>query len=277
MKLTRFAMALALTDSPVTAQGPPVPSTDITAEDMAALDRAVVLGRRIYDYDRAAWVSTDAMVAQLPRDAVARVQGWVTLPAGDTLETTYFTGVDGNLPDALFVARTRQGKLVAARSLITAPVALTAEQARIAAATATARRITHTPCAAKPFNTVALPPARPEDPVAVYLLTPQVTNDVLPMGGHYRVDVAADGTIAADRAFTKACLAMQPPAAAKGRPSVLVVSQLLGSLPTEMHVFQSLSFKLPIAVITTDKRLWMVTGGPIRLIDTSKAGAARRR
>lgn len=123
-------------------------------------------------------------------------------------------------------------------------------------------------CAAKPFNTVVLPPSSANAPVSVYFLTPQTTNDAIPFGGHYEVDVDAAGRSSAVRRFTNSCLAMPThPNLPKGaKPDSLVVSHLLDPTPTEIHVFSSLAMHLAVLVATPGPppRLWTVQGTQIQ-------------
>ena len=56
------------------------------------------------------------------------------------------------------------------------------------------------------------------------------------------------------------------------KPSAIVVSHLLDSVPTEAHVFSSLTSRLPIYVVTTsNKRLWSIEGSSIRLVGPAPA------
>jgi hypothetical protein len=113
-----------------------------------------------------------------------------------------------------------------------------------------------------PFNTAALPPAAAGGPVSVYLLSPQVSTGELPLGGHHRVDVAEDGRALSERSYTKACLTVpRPGAGAVG----MVVSHLLDPTPTEIHVFTSLSAKLPVFVATA-ARSWAVDGASVTVL-----------
>jgi hypothetical protein len=121
-------------------------------------------------------------------------------------------------------------------------------------------------CSDQPFNTVILPPKAPEQPTLVYLLTPQTDMDVIPVGGHYRVEVGADGKAGPLHPFSKSCLAMPLRMKGKPEPEAIVVSHLLDPVPTELHVFSSFAARKLLMVITvSNKRVWGVAGNSIRL------------
>ncbi len=89
----------------------------------------------------------------------------------------------------------------------------------------------------------------------------------LPLGGHFEVDVSADGRVGTVRAFTKSCLEMSLVGDGKGQTKALVVSHLLDPTPTEIHVFSSLTGKVPIYVMTMPNRtLWVVAGSEIKRV-----------
>jgi hypothetical protein len=75
--------------------------------------------------------------------------------------------------------------------------------------------------------------------------------------------VAPDGRITGSRAFTKSCITMAQPK----NVTALVISHLLDPVPTEIHVFTSLSAGLPVYVaIPESNRVFAVAGDKIRLV-----------
>ena len=106
----------------------------------------------------------------------------------------------------------------------------------------------------------------------VYLLTPQTSNDSLPFGGHYLTEVSADGKVGPFRHFTKSCaeFPINGDDKSKGEPNALIITHLLDPIPTEIHVFSSLSIHKRLYVLTK-KRVWGVEGNQIYLVDSSKA------
>ncbi|NEX94918.1 hypothetical protein [Caulobacter sp. 17J65-9] len=247
------------------------------AGDDEALTHASERGRLLYAYDQAAWVSSDEMLRVIAKPDKAGVRGYVVEPLADgTLRAIYY-GFDGATPKAVFTADVRGSKVVARHRFAAgedaalSPTAVALIRARDAA-TAEAERKRLGACAKAAFNTVALPAQRADAPVPVYLLTPQVAQNQFPFGGHYEIDVAADGAIAAQRGFTKSCLTMSPGGGSGGAPAGVMVSHLLDATPTEIHVFQSLSMRLPVYVVTGEDKLWLVDGDKITAVDPKSGG-----
>ncbi|MBX3595089.1 hypothetical protein [Sphingomonas sp.] len=217
------------------------------------------LAARIYAYDRAAWVATDALFAKVGRGAeLSGVRGWVVTPDGADLIVTFFQG-EGAQRTSFFVARTREGRVVEAERSQEA-TALTPTQQRLIgardAAADEARRQGYTPCTQAPFNPVVLPDGGDDAPIRVYLLSAQTQNGSWPLGGHYLVRINVDGTVRDHRRYAKGCMDMQRPEGAK--PAAIVVTHLLDPQPTEIHVFSAMTSRLPIFVATTDRKLWRV-------------------
>ena len=125
-------------------------------------------------------------------------------------------------------------------------------------------------CGAK-LNTVLLPPERAGGPTLLYVLTPIARPEVFPFGGHYRMEVAADGTVSGIRTFTNSCLEVPKPSAAQAKSGALMfVTHLLDPVPTEIHVFTALEAHAPLFVGTGGKRMWSISDQGI------KAEAPRR-
>ncbi len=255
--MSRWFLAAALAASPATAQ-----------DDAAALARASERGRIMYAYDRAAWLGTDDMLAKL-RDPATKVAGYIVEGSAETPRLIFFD--KGAEPQAVYIARLADGKLVEGKVLgATDDRAIAPTTRRMIAALATARQAIAAspdagPCEKATFNTVVLPPETANGPVPVYFLTPQVNSDRIPFGGHFQIDVAADGKPSAIRRFTNTCLAMPTKPPAGGENTSVVVTQLIGDLPTEIHVFTSLAVRVPVMVITGKPvpRVWPVTGDRI--------------
>jgi hypothetical protein len=259
---------LALTASSPLAAAPS--EARISADEAVAVQLAADRGALIYAYDRAAWHGTDDLKAKLP-DFPTKVGGWIVDGPADAARLVFYDK-DKSDPNAVYVADFRGRELVSGRLLGAAddrslsPIRKAMVAARSAAAAAlTAGKGKH--CKPEAFNSVVLPPAAPGGDTLVYFLTPQTDARAIPMGGHYRIDVAPEGPAGKPRAFTKSCMEM-PFENEKGeRPEALVITHLLDRTPTEIHVFSSLALGLPIFVATTEgNRLWSVEGTRIRLV-----------
>lgn len=241
-------MALALLATPAMAQAPD-----------AAMARAEQVGRLIYDHDQAAWYGTDEMrrrVADMPTSG-----GWIVEPHDGLLRVTFFSA-DGGAPVAFFRADMRGQSVVASQAVRPEDGALTLRQIRMAQARDVALAQGKTPCMGASFNAVVAPPESDTAPVSVYLLTPMTRTGVYPLGGHYRVDVDADGRVTGGRDFTKACFDINMAGAPPG--GIAGVTHLLDPYPTEIHVFLSLWMGKPLYVMTGPETVWIVDKGKIR-------------
>ncbi len=252
-------------------------STRAEETEAEPLRRASRRGRMIYDYDQAAWHSTDAAMAQLPEAQRKKVGGYVVEPAPGALRATYYSTEAGK-PRALFTAEVhgrevRAGHVVAAGedgSLSATAERLVAAR-KVAVADVESRGLR--PCTNGAFNTVVLPPEPPGEVTPVYVLSPEVKAGEFPAGGHYEIDVAADGTIAFRRAFTRSCINLGGQALPPGaKPAAAMVSHLLDPTPTEIHVFLALSMGQPLFVVTGADHLWRVDGDRIALVDGKVRG-----
>jgi len=107
--------------------------------------------------------------------------------------------------------------------------------------------------------------AAPAAAIDVYQLSVPGQRGHYPAGGHYKSTIAPDGSVAASRGFTNACLELAVPEPAAGRqPAPLAITHLLDPLPTEIHVFLALATGHPLLVVAGDpQRIFAVTGAGI--------------
>ncbi len=242
-----------------------------TPEERAAVASALQRGALIHAYDQAAWHGTDDMLTKLP-DPRGKIAGWIVDGPVDAPELVFYDRSED--PHAVYVARFDKGKLVSGR-VLGAGDDRTLSPARrklIAAAAAASEAIRaggYRGCVDKPFNSVVLPPAAPDGPILVYYLTPQTTRDSIPLGGHYRVEVGADGVAGPVRRFTKSCMALPLAPPKDGKPVAAMVNHLLDSTPTEIHVFSAMAMRRPLVVMAGGKT-WIVTGSGIALLGGRK-------
>jgi hypothetical protein len=223
-------------------------------------------GRLLFGLDRAAWVATDDLLERIPDAQTAGVRGYVVERDGSAFIATFFGGPEA-APVAFYRGRVENHRVVD-REVYAAAArpALTPLQRRLAAVRDMGARLGRRPCGDQPFNTAAIPPQTPDGPIDLYLLTPQTTQNVFPLGGHYRFTVGADGAVQSSREFMRTCLAMDsrqglPPGA---RPVGIAVNHVLDPHPTEIHVFTALTSGLDVFV-TAGGRQWQVARDRIRL------------
>jgi hypothetical protein len=246
-----------------------VPAVAQTPQERTRLQWVVTRGRLLFDVDRAAWVTTDDLQARVSRADLELVRGWTVERDGASFSVTYFVG-EGESRAALYRARV-ENRQVVSREVFAAGVRplLTLLQRRLADAFVAASRIDEQPCTPARFNVAVIPPDTPDGPIDVYALTPQTNTNVFPFGGHYRATIAADGTLSAKRGFMRSCFNMprQEPGR-DGAPAGLFLTHLLDPIPTEIHVFMSITIGMPVFVGTDHpRRAWAVTGEAIRLIE----------
>jgi len=269
MRIALFLALVLIAGSSVSAAPRPEP----TKEQEAATAEAQRIGRDLYDFDQAAWGATDALVAVMSDPGAQGVKGWIVEREGGGTIATFYGLRDGK-PYKIFVAHV-QGREVTASHVLGSSDDSTMtplEQRMVAARTValeqqTFAKIGFQPCERASLNTVVLVPPTVSAAVPVYYLTPQTAMDRYPFGGHYRVDIGADGSILGSRAFAKSCLAMTPKAPPGGEPAAMFITHLLDAQTTEIHAWLSLVANIPILVGTVPSgQLWRVEQGTITLM-----------
>jgi len=218
-------------------------------------------GDLLYAYDQSAWHVTDAALAAIPKSSLNLLRGYVVTPAEGGYRTTFYGGDAGShyrIYSAIWLnGSISRPELVASdkREPITAD-----EERLIAAKTlALANLDGMTTCTDAKLNSAVIPGATSQDPISVYILTPPTKKDVIPMGGHLRLDVK-DGAVVAKRGFTRSCIELAKPRSSKkqGTPVAMMITHLLDPIPTEIHAFAVHSAGLPMFVSTPDGALYSV-------------------
>lgn len=137
---------------------PPAAVAAPTVEQRIA--QASSIGGMLHAFDRAAWVSSDALTAAIPKEQLDALGGYVVEPVDpQILRVTYYRGALAQA-QAFFVADVRDGKVVR-QDVLANPIPLTAAQAVLARArdiaAQRAQERAYKPCTPGPFNTVVLP------------------------------------------------------------------------------------------------------------------------
>ena len=137
------------------------------------------------------------------------------------------------------------------------------EQARFRARQTAAENIGRLRCGRNMNSVVADDPD--SDGWLVWLLTSTTDANIVPVGGHYRFTISADGrTVLGRDQLSNGCLPMNRAAeGANGQTAAMFVSQIVSQTPVETHVFLSLQNRLPIYVGVGDK-IFEVNGAAIR-------------
>lgn len=265
MKTAVLALTAAFLASSAQAEGQRGP-TPVPIEDWS-LSKVSTLGREIYIQDRAAWVATDALREALSPTEMATVRGWVVLGEGSS-RTVRFLKADGDDVAPGWDIPVEDGRAGAPVAASDAEMDGETRLRFLARQTAVAG-IGALRCGT--YNSVV---ARDPDGDGwlVWLLAGTTARGMMPVGGHYRFRVSADGTEMQTRdQLSNRCLNMQanPPAGPQGQPAAVVVSHIVSDGPVETHVFLSLQFRVPIYVAARD-RLFAVEGNRIRPVDMSR-------
>jgi hypothetical protein len=281
------ALALPAALAPAVAAQQPI-SEEQARRDIPhydAMKAAAARGREMYLYDQAAWHATDRFREEFDFDNASFMRGYIVLPRDDDrLDTVFYGEVDGTLVE---VARyTVAGSRVEEGGLLPedARPPLSEVALRMAAAQRTAleemRPREYGLCANSAPNTIVLPPAD-DGAITVYVLTPPTENDSYPMGGHYRIEVAADGKASHARRFMNTCFPANFGASAGGedgaRPIMMTLTHLLDPQPTEIHVFASYYVPIGLMIVTTEnERLWSIERGRVGYIGKLDELSSRR-
>lgn len=246
----------------LTASGPAIAQEAATPPRIESWPQAkvIAMGREIYRQDRAAWLATDALLAAHSPADLADIRGWIVVPtsngdlvrflaadeAGVRARWDIAVGVDG------------AGPVVAAPSSDLSPDEIarwTARQTAIA-------NMNPLRCGPSMNSVVARDPD--SDAWMVWLLTATTETGVIPVGGHQRFRISADGrTVLSRESLSAGCLNIQtPPEAVQDDTAMVFVTHLVSDSPVETHVFLSIQNQTPIAV-GIDNRVFIVFGDQI--------------
>lgn len=258
---------LALSAAATAAVGPANAQGLPRSELLNSLRLAVDRGEMLYLYDRVAWLGTDDF-----RENYAHLMnntgGYVVSGDENQTELAFF---DKTKSKAIYLANFILGKLRRSGPPGAEQVELTPMEKRLIVAKDKGLSAFQAAnvgiCAKANPNVAVIPPSTPDRPDVVYLMTPQTDLRSYPLGGHYSVEVGRDGTVGKVRHFTNSCIAMPLAKMPKGaEPRAFVITHLLDSTPTEIHVFTSLASKIPLVVVThPDGLMWSVEGNRVEM------------
>lgn len=255
-----FAAALMLAPPALAQQQPPPAQVEAWA-----VDKTGRIGQAIWRQDVAAARATDALLAQSDGRPPEGVIGWIVVDEGEGQLVRFLSGTPEAphaFKDVTVDARFQAGPVMDAAD----PVLPQDQIARFAARNAAAQNTGALRCAAR-YNAVVL-----DDPDGdgwlVWLLASTTQANMVPMGGHYRYHVSADGrTVERREQLSGGCLDLDKNQATRGGQTVgLVTNVIVAPRPLEVHVFLSLLNRVPIYVMA-DQKLWAVEGARIRQVD----------
>ena len=262
--MTRLLLALAIGLSCASAiASDSVPKQLPPEQEAAAIRSAEATGLAMYRHDHAAAVATDAAFELPAFKSDNRVKGWVTEEHQGEIIVTF---VD-QTPSALYRVVVSKDGLAGPVMALKPAAPLNDYERGAVTARATALTLKFRPCSSS-YNIVVLPNTGKPGDWVVYLLPGTTKNNVVPIGGTYRVDVSGS-TIISQRSFTHTCIALQT----VPNEVALMITHLLDPVPTEAHVFWSLWAKLPMYVATPPNgTIWLVDHGKIKLVQRKPGG-----
>jgi hypothetical protein len=258
------ALMLAAAPAPLLAQTatPAAVSTEVTEWPLAKI---VALGTDLYRHDQAAWVATDVFLEFLGDERPADIVGWIVTGKGNDLTVRFLrrTGDDLRPGWDIPVVDGVAGTVVPAAE----DAVLDAdEKAQFRARQTASAGLGRAPCS-RTMNAVVLADPDSEDWL-VWLLTPVASAGSLPLGGHIRHRVSADGlTLLSREPLSRSCLVLEPSTTPEGSTTAgLFATHIVSDTPVETHVFLSLQSGLPLYVGTGDV-VWLVDGATIEQVE----------
>ena len=231
-----------------------------------SLDKVSRIGREIYRYDRAAWLASDVLMATPDKSALSTLRGWIVVPDGDALKVRFIAEGEGGVFRGGWDVRVDDdgaGPMLAAADTPPTPDELAMFKARQTAA----NNIGRLQCSDR-LNTIVM-----RDPDSegwlVWLLTSTNDANVIPIGGHYRFTISADGASVVRRdMLSNSCFMASRQAEGGAQPAALMLTQIVSKGPVETHVFLSIQNRLPIYIAANDQ-FFAVEGARIRDVTSS--------
>lgn len=257
-----LAALWALACSPGLAQSP----NSIREFPRATLEQ---LGLDLYRQDSIVAAASDILLARDLDLTELGVQGYITTE-DDRGPLVTFVGL--NADEFVAVADIRPALAAPESFALVRDRPLNATEMTLFLARYTVLRGISDACPS-PYNTAILPDPE-DDGWLVYLLVAETQSGVVPVAGHYRVSVNADGTAIrqVDKLFS-ACLSIDTtsaPDAAAGNAVALVASQTVGELPVETQVYVNLLFGRDLLITTTrNDQSWLIREGAITPFDVA--------
>jgi len=238
-----------------------------TSDQVKAVKNAELLGAAIYAQDRAASLAGDSFLAAFKPDQRTEVAGWLVRGGTDSQVVTFV----GKRDDKYFglyqvdVKHDQAGSVVP----IDPPRELVGADLGMFMARQVALKAMPHSCST-PYNTVVLPGSLANfDGWLVYLLAASSDANTVPVGGHFRAHITADGaTLMSIEPLSKSCLTLSR-ATEKGATAALYMTHVMTDTPIETHVFLNLLYGVDFYV-GTETSVWGITKGSIRYVGRNK-------
>lgn len=244
----------------------------MTATERAAVEEIKAEAGLLFEHDRAAWITTDAIFAS-PKVEVSKLNGWVTEPLSQgRFRVTFVTGDGESAMAYVRVTTKRKNRKVDTLEVLDPPEALSAyEQAALAARDLASKQ--EFPRCTERMNSVVYPAGDDLDHWVVYLLSSSTDAAEVPVGGSYRFAVKLSDQSVSRRDYTKSCLTLKRDGERErsGDTAILFVTHLLDPMPTALHLFLSRTHNTAIAVgIAKSRDIWLVKPDDLYLLERGK-------
>ncbi len=275
MRLSLVAALLVTGVSLFAADAPTPPSAPKPAAIRSfPTDTLAQLGRDIYRHEQLASSATDELYAKVKPDDLVKdgARGWIVEANGAKPYVRFLRERNGFLEASYDVVVPDSGAPVVS---VPTSRSLTPIQEAEARALETARKAIadgkHPWCGGR-ANTVVLPDPS-GDGFLVYLLRSKPSAAEVPIGGHYRITVSANGrsVMQIDQLFASCLTLSKSDIPAGSKVEAMTMSSIVSDTPLETHVWLSLQEKMTFYVGTAGGKNWRVDQGRIVPFDPKPA------
>jgi len=247
------------------ARGAPA-ARELSPAERAEVQRIGDLGATIYEQDKVSAIATDILLAQINPADFPNFRGWLARDWGNHYVVSFYEETDGAISLIADITLRPSGEpevqLRPAREL-------PADELAMFRARQTGLEAGVNNCSDR-FNTVVFP--LPDGAFDVFVLAATTDPELVVVGGHSRIRVAADGVTVLEREpFSRSCLAIDltpddlPPGA---EVTAHAVTHIVSPYPAPTHVFLSLLHDTAFYV-GTELGVWIVDRGSIGFLGQS--------
>jgi hypothetical protein len=257
IRFTAVFASLLMMATPVFAE-----DASIQSIEQKTIADSIERGKMLFNYDQAAWHSTDTFVEMAGELKNQKLVGRVVVPLESGYQAIYY-GKNDSGRYAIFSGTWNGTKIVDAVFSKDDKGPLLSPQANSyadAAELLTSGKLETKDlwfCNKATPNFVLLPGSVSGE-YSLYVMTAQEKNDSFPLGGHHRYDIR-NGKSVGTRTFTKSCIDLEREQKPDKKIEAFYITHLLDPAPTEIHVFSALASKTSILVGTaTNGKSWSV-------------------
>ena len=229
-------------------------------------------GLRLYQSYRIA-ADAAAKGKAVLKDRIGETYGYVITNSGNDQLLAFVGQSDDGKPYAIWRGRYRngvevEGALIARASPAAAlsedeRIGFKAERAALKYILSNQEKLGAMSCAGDVMpNMVVLLPTKADPTFAVYVMTPQIDKNVVPLGGHYRIVLDENSRVQSLKPLTEGCHDLDL-FEDGGRLATDWVKHRTEKYPNEAHVFASLAADARIMVDTGQEPFWKVENGKI--------------